>query len=364
MSYVSSSPSASVSGDTVTWNMGTIDGGASRSVSITLMANPAITTEQVLTDIAVAIWQDELNNDYGPVSATAQTRICPYPVLSITINGPATGEPCDTLTFTLRVTNTSATILADNVTAQYILPSGSSYISSSGGGTYANGMVVWNLGTMAAGASREVTVTITYCVIPVGSEFISPASVAWQCPAGITFGPVFNTTRTIIVASPGPPPPPPPPTPPPAGGSRLPYIDSTGVLDGSSPAASRTQPACLPIYRVANLMVDSYGQAHKISVDVYNDGCGTGSYTAYLRINGKIENSTTVSVSANSPKHICWIVEKTKPGKYSVEVAGNKTVLTIPGSETGIILLTAFALVLFILMSVALIIIIRHRVGT
>jgi len=349
----------------VTWNLGTIAGGASRSVSITLMADPAITTEEVLTDIAVATWKDELNNDYGPRSASAQTRIYPYPVLSIAISGPATGKPCDTLTFTLRVTNTSATIPADNVTAQYILPSGSSYVSSSDGGAYTNGMVVWNLGALAAGGSREVTVTITYCVIPVGSEIISTAGTVWQSPSQITYGPVFNTTRTRIIASQEPPPEPPPPPPPePSGRLFKPYDDATGVLDGGSPATSRPQPACLPIYRVDNLKVESYGHAYRIYADVYNDGCGTGKYTVYLKINGKIENHTTVSVSANSPKHIYWVVERTKPGKYSVEVAGNRTVLTIPGSETGIILLTVFALVLFILMSVALIITIRHRVGT
>ena len=218
MTYVSSSPPGTPGGSpvaTVTWDLGTIAAGGSRSVSITLNASENITSERTVVNVAAVMWDDGLGNIYGPASGSAQTLICPGPMLSIDITGPATGEPCDTLTFTIEVTNVSANVTAENVTLGYILPFGTSYVGSSGGGTYSDGVVSWDLGSLAAGGSRQVTVTITYCVLPVGAVIVSPASVLWQCPAGVSRGPIFDTTATLIVGAPLPPPPPPAPPPPP-----------------------------------------------------------------------------------------------------------------------------------------------------
>ncbi|MBM4451485.1 MAG: DUF11 domain-containing protein [Chloroflexi bacterium] len=303
MTYVSSIPTGilSAAGDNVTWNLGTIAGGASRTVLITLMANPALSTEVVLTDVAVAAWKDSLNNNYGPDSAYAQTRISPFPVLSIAISGPATGEPCDTLTFTLRATNNSSTIPATDVMIQYILPSGSSYDSSSDGGTHGNGIVLWNLGTLAAGGSRQVTVTITYCVIPVGSEIIPTAGVIWNY-AGILRGPTFGTTNTLIVASPEPPPPPPEPPPQPEIQPQHPkYRDMEHVYSEQK----KISPAPLPTYGVTNIAVSKRGEEHQVSVNVNNSGPRPGTYTVYLKINGKVRDSATVALPPSSTQQVC-----------------------------------------------------------
>jgi hypothetical protein len=89
-------------------------------------------------------------------------------------------------------------------------------MSSSDGCAYADGTVTWNLGTLAAGGTRTVTVTLNYCVIPAGSDIISTAATAWQHPGGTMHGPVFDTTKTHINEVPPSPPPPPPPPPTPA----------------------------------------------------------------------------------------------------------------------------------------------------
>ncbi|MBW2622819.1 MAG: DUF11 domain-containing protein [Deltaproteobacteria bacterium] len=356
MSYVSSSPLGSVSGDNVTWNLGTIAGGASRTISITLMADPSLDQEEVATNVAVVGWRDGLDNEYGPASAIAQTRICPFPVLSIAVNGPATGEPCDTLTFRLRVTNTSATIPADNVTAQYILPSGSSYVSSSDGGAYANGMVVWNLGALVAGGSREVTVTITYCVIPVGSEIVSPAGVVWQCPSGIIRGPVFGTTRTRIVASPEPPPPPPPqPTPTPSHRQR--------DIDRAHFEKRKEGPAPLPTYSVTNLAVSSSGKGHQVSVNVSNNGEKAGVYTVYLKINSRIRDSATVTITPGSTKQVCWTLDDTKPGNYMVEVSSQRAALIVPdeGKQSRLVIAAVLGVLLWAFLVAGIIIALRRR---
>jgi fimbrial isopeptide formation D2 family protein/uncharacterized repeat protein (TIGR01451 family) len=120
-------------------------------------------------------------------------------------------------------------------------------------------------------------------------------------------------------------------------------------------------PGCPPSFLVHNLILESYGAAYRICTDVRNNGCRTGSYTVLLRINGKIENSETVSVPANSSRHVCWVVQKTNPGNYIVDVAGNRSVFTVPFTQSGFILIIVFAIIILELFLLALLITLRRR---
>jgi len=355
MSYVSSSDGGVHAGGIVTWALGTIAGGASRAVTITLSVDPAIDTDEVLINSSLVSWWDDLNNNYGPASSNSQTHIYLYPVLSIDISGPATGKPCDTLTFTLSITNTSTTIPADNFIVQYILPSGSSYVSSSDGGVNSDGMVVWNLGALAIAGLREVTVTITYCVIPAGSEIISTAGVVWQRPAGTIHGPVFDTTITLIVTSPEPPPPPPPPpTPTP---SPTPEIPAHPKTSPTLVQPSRAEP---PSLTVTDLTVQIDGMTQTICVNLYNRG-GAGTGNVVLTINGVVEATTPVTINIGSTRHVCWTVSKTAPGNYVVEVAGKQASFTVAGADAGTAAVVLSIIGFFITCLVGLIVIIYRR---
>ncbi len=340
MLYVSSSPSGTPGGDpvaTVTWALGTIAAGSSKTITITLKASDNITSERTVVNIAAAVWQDNLNNYYGPASGSSQTLICPGPMLLIDITGPSTGEPCDTLTFTIAVTNVSTSVTAENVTVQYILPLGSSYAASSSGGVYSDGVVVWNLGSIGAGASRQVTVTIAYCVLPVGSQILSLAGTVWQCPAGGTRGPIFDTTSTIIVGSPPPPPPPPPPLPPPP-----PPPSPPPAPTQPRPSPITTDPGWseLPSITVSNLTIQMNKQDQIICVYLYNSG-GPGAYNLSLKINGVVKSTKSVTLSRGSRQQICWTVRETVPGKYLVEVEGQRAWFTVRGNNV-----TTMALIL------------------
>jgi uncharacterized repeat protein (TIGR01451 family) len=186
----------------VTWNLGTIAGNSSRSVSVTLQVDPSLTQETTLTDSATVNWQDVLGSDYGPSVGNCSTRVSPFPSLSISITGPTSGQTGSALTFTVLVTNNSNTMAANNVIAQFIVPSGCTYISSSNGGAYAGGMVTWSLGSLAALGSRQVTVVITPSSAPAGSEVISTSATVWQYPSGSVHGPMFSAMNTRIEAAP------------------------------------------------------------------------------------------------------------------------------------------------------------------
>ncbi len=358
MVYVSSSPPGTLWGDpvaTVIWALGTIAAGGSQTVTITLKAADNITSERTVVNVATAVWQDGLGNDYGPASGSAQTRICPGPMLSIDITGPATGGPCDTLTFTIEVTNVSANVTAENVMVQYILPLGSSYAGSSSGGSHSGGVVVWNLGSLVPQGSREVTVAITYCVIPVGSEIVSVAGSVWQCPAGVTRGPIFDTTNTLIV---GLPPPPSEPEPEPVSPRLSPEPAPPVPLLPPKPSPLRPSP---PIFAVTDLRLEPYATGQRICVQVQNYGGSAGEHRVFLVIDGVTKDHAVVMLPPGSATRVCWTVYEIGPGKHLVEVGAERAWFTISAEQAGNMVLAWLLLGFFAVLVVGLLIIVILR---
>jgi len=84
----------------------------------------------------------------------------PSPDLTITkTDGVDTADPGDTLTYTIDFVNLGDGE-AENVMITDTLPDYVTFVSASDGGTEAGGVVTWNLGTLPAGASGSVTLTV------------------------------------------------------------------------------------------------------------------------------------------------------------------------------------------------------------
>jgi uncharacterized repeat protein (TIGR01451 family) len=67
-----------------------------------------------------------------------------------------------TVTYTVSVTNSaSATVAASGVTVRDLLPSGLSFVSASGFGSYVSGTGVWTVGAIPIGTTRTLTITAT-----------------------------------------------------------------------------------------------------------------------------------------------------------------------------------------------------------
>jgi uncharacterized repeat protein (TIGR01451 family) len=67
-----------------------------------------------------------------------------------------------TITYTVSVTNgASATLAASGVTVRDLLPSGLSFVSASGFGSYVSGTGVWTVGAIPIGTTRTLTITAT-----------------------------------------------------------------------------------------------------------------------------------------------------------------------------------------------------------
>ncbi len=322
MNYISSSDGGTFVSGEVTWNLGTIAADGSRSVSLTLEVDPSTTGGTVLTDTATTTWEDGQGGAYGPSSASFITTVFTFPVLSVTVSGPSRGQCGTDLVFTLSINNDSSTMAADNVVSQYIMPSGCTYITSSSGGTYAGGIVTWSLGSLAAASSRQVTVTISCCGLPGGSDFISTGATVWQYPAGTMHGPVFDSCRTSVMAPPQPPSPEPTPTPQPI---------YQPITSHSSTLATSTKAYEWTTVNLPNIVVQSAslsasnvnpGSPVTVSAVVANKGTVNGSVRITVYVNGEQEHTYGLTVNSGKSIPVQFAISREQPGTYSVHVNG------------------------------------------
>ena len=92
------------------------------------------------------------------VSARPVVVLGPLPSVSIA-DSPDPVAAGGSVTYTIAYANTGDTE-ATNVTISDAIPANTSFVSSTGGGTQAGGVVTWNLGILAAGASGSVQLTV------------------------------------------------------------------------------------------------------------------------------------------------------------------------------------------------------------
>lgn len=124
----------------------------------------------------------------GNLSAesNATSTVVKQPVLTITKKGNervVIGRPVN---FTITVANTGDAPAADTVIKDPI-PAGSTFVSATEGGKVDGNNVVWNLGTLAPGASRTVNVSLN---VATSANISNTATVTAKCanPASATAG--------------------------------------------------------------------------------------------------------------------------------------------------------------------------------
>src|SRR5262249_59277780 len=90
-------------------------------------------------------------------TATDIDRLIAAPDLVVSkTDGVTTARPGDLLNYTLVISNVGNQD-ATNVIVSDILPPNTTFVSSSAGGTFVNGTITGNIGTLAAGASFTIT---------------------------------------------------------------------------------------------------------------------------------------------------------------------------------------------------------------
>ena len=95
--------------------------------------------------------------------------------LNVFKQGPATTNG-NQATYSITVFNNGAGV-ASTVVLRDPLPAGASFVSATGGGTFAAGTVTWNLGSIANGASTSVQVTIQFAT---PATYVNVANVSYK----------------------------------------------------------------------------------------------------------------------------------------------------------------------------------------
>ena len=97
--------------------------------------------------------------DHGLTAKASAKTVVRQPVLVLTKKGPKNRYVGRPATFTIKVAN-KGDGPARNTVLTDVIPANAKFVSASGGGTAAGDKVSWNLGTLAPGASSEVTITL------------------------------------------------------------------------------------------------------------------------------------------------------------------------------------------------------------
>jgi len=159
----------------VTVEVGTLPAGQARELTLNLQT----TGSGRYTNTATASADGGLR-----ANSNSTTTIVTKPQLAITKDGPSRQFVGRNFSYSVVVTNRGDGIARDTY-VQDAIPAGTRFVSASTGGQLSGSNVVWNLGTLAPGESREVAVTVqgvskgivrnvaqaqAYCADPVQAE--------------------------------------------------------------------------------------------------------------------------------------------------------------------------------------------------
>ncbi|HEY1663003.1 MAG TPA: tandem-95 repeat protein [Verrucomicrobiae bacterium] len=187
--YVSASGGGTDTAGTVSWNVGTVLPNASSNLTLTVTAP---VTAVSLTNTAMITASTPTLNPGNDTSPQVVTTVTPVVDLAIGKTGPPAVVATSNLTYTVSVTNLGPSI-ASGVVATDTLPTGVTYVSSSGGGVHVGATVGWALGALNVGQITNVTLTLK---APTAAGSIT--NVATTTSSTLDTNLVNNTSPMVI----------------------------------------------------------------------------------------------------------------------------------------------------------------------
>ena len=171
LDYAGNDCGASVSGNTITWNIGTLAGGSNASCNI----SATVSGVGNLTNTA-SVTSEEVDNNTTDNSDDAVIQGPPAVDLQMikTVTVPDPLAIGDTVVYSLRVNNIN-TGDANNVVVTDTLPANVTYVSNTCGATISGTTVTWNIGTLIAGTSATCDISVT---VDVAGNTNNTASVS------------------------------------------------------------------------------------------------------------------------------------------------------------------------------------------
>ncbi len=161
VTFVSASDGGSESGGVVTWNLGTLPAGASGSVQVTVQVDAQFPAAGVYTlENSASISTSTPGDDPANNNASDTTSVTAKPELTLSKTaGPDPVPAGDQVTYTFNW-SVGGSAPAVALTLSDPVPTDTTFVSASDGGTEAGGVVTWNLGDQNPGASGSVTMIV------------------------------------------------------------------------------------------------------------------------------------------------------------------------------------------------------------
>jgi large repetitive protein len=189
-SYVSSTPLASVSGSTLTWNAGDLADGSSytATVTVTVLANGNYINTATVSSTTPDSNPD--NNEGTPTETITTTQEADLSIVKVVSSSDA--QVGATIEFTITVTNNGSSD-ATGVFVTDELPTGYAYLNSTASmGSYDSTTGKWTIGSIENGSSEALVVTVK---VNSTGNYVNTATVS-----GTVVDPVTsNNTATATI---------------------------------------------------------------------------------------------------------------------------------------------------------------------
>ncbi len=168
--FISATGGGTFASGVVTWNVGSLNAGVTgQRVSFTVKVTAASGT---IINSVYAIRSSEVSAVTGPLVSTSVTT-APSPTLTISKTAAASVVSGQNLTYTLNYGNTGSGG-ATGVLISDAVPAGTAFVSATGGGTFASGVVTWAIGGLNAGVTGQ-TVSFTVVVSAASGSIFNAA---------------------------------------------------------------------------------------------------------------------------------------------------------------------------------------------
>lgn len=201
LTITGTSPSCTTNGQKVTCNVGDITAGGSKSITIDAKAADAA-CPQVNNSATVSAGNEPAANQGNNASNVVKVDvICATPDVKVTKSASTTSVNAGgSVTFTIDATNVGGGT-ANNVVITDTIPSGLTITGTSASCTTSGQKVTCNVGDIAAGGTKSVTITVTAtaAACPEVSNFASVS--ADNEPAGNTGNNVSNSVKVSVVCA-------------------------------------------------------------------------------------------------------------------------------------------------------------------
>jgi large repetitive protein len=171
VSFVGATAGATLNGNQLVWtNLGSLPANTETDLTVTVTAPMDAAS---LTNLASAGSPTSDPNPTNNTSLPVFTSVTPIADLVIAKSGPASVSAANNFDYTISVTNFGPSS-ASSVMVTDALPAGVPFVIASGNGVNNSGVVTWSLGTLAAGQSSNLTLTVT---APASGSLTNIASV-------------------------------------------------------------------------------------------------------------------------------------------------------------------------------------------